>query len=177
MSRELERLVNSLVPFEYEASEICKSMVVHLDKVREGFDDLSVICARIHKRYKRVASKFDFEHFDKISELYLALNNTMLEWGNNFERQTQNFFENTRMMFDFSLSELEGLEELIRLRNGFSLEYKESKVALESKKEQLFEAQDFKKWELGDDVKCSTTDLINNKNVAKKYMLPTVSNL
>lgn len=112
MARELERMIAGVTPLELEASEICKEMLINMSKVREGFDQLGQICSSIHKRYKNVAEKFDFEHFTKISELYLSLNSTMTEWGNVYQKEADNYFENIRMMFDFSLSETEGLDQV-----------------------------------------------------------------
>lgn len=112
MSRELERLLNSLNPLETEASEICRDMIQNMQKVGDGFDQLALVCAKIHKKYEKVAEKFSFDHFGKISDLYLSLNNTMVRWGKNFTEESKNYFENIRMMFDFSLSEIEGLDQV-----------------------------------------------------------------
>ena len=61
------------------------------------------------------------------------------------------------------------------LRNGFSDEYKEKKINLESKKEVLYENQDFSKWDIDqDNLPVSKHHIINDKELAKKYMLTKV---
>ena len=115
MSRELEKLISQVTPLELEASEAFKELIDNMEKIRESFEKVGNVCARIHKKYKRIAEKFDFEHFTKISEFYLSLNNAYMKWGEVQKSETDNFFENQRMMFDFSLSEIEGLDEVNKI--------------------------------------------------------------
>lgn len=55
------------------------------------------------------------------------------------------------------------------------MEYKEKKVTLDTKKEALYQTQDLAKWDIDQDsLKISKHKLINDKNLAKKYMLSKV---
>jgi hypothetical protein len=64
---------------------------------------------------------------------------------------------------------------MVRVRNDFSLQYKEKKIALEAKKESLWKGGDLGKWKVNqDELKITMAQLSNDKNMAKKAMLPTV---
>lgn len=112
MSRELTRLLKNVRPLEEEAGEICKEMTQHYKHVQNCFERLGVVTASIHKAYKKVASKFDFDDFTKVSDFYLGLNNTFIEWSEIHKNSSNNFFKNIRMMFAFSNFEEQGMEEV-----------------------------------------------------------------
>jgi len=61
------------------------------------------------------------------------------------------------------------------VRNGYSHEYKEKKIALEAKKESLWNGKDLGKWKVDqDNLPVTKTQLSNDKTLAKKFMLPKV---
>jgi len=120
MSRELTRLLKNVRPLEEEAGEICKEMTQYYNSIQSCFERLGVVTASIHKAYKKVASKFDFDDFTKVSEFYLGLNNTFIEWGEIHKRNSNNFFKNIRMMFAFSNFEEQGMEE-VKFKPNFFL--------------------------------------------------------
>lgn len=63
----------------------------------------------------------------------------------------------------------------MKLRNGFSLQYKEKKLSLESRKETLWNGKDLAKWQVDQDhLNITMTQLANDKRLAKKHMLPKV---
>jgi hypothetical protein len=49
--------------------------------MNDNFLKLSVVTAQIQKAYEKVASKFDFDHFTKVADLYKDLNTTFVDWG------------------------------------------------------------------------------------------------
>jgi hypothetical protein len=112
MSREMSRLLADVRPLEQEAGEICKQMTTHYEEIQNSFQRLGAVTASIHKAYKKVASKFDFDDFTKVSDLYLSLNNTFIEWGEIHKTNSANYFKNIRMMFEFSSFEEKGMEEV-----------------------------------------------------------------
>jgi hypothetical protein len=62
------------------------------------------------------------------------------------------------------------------LRNGFSEEYKERKIELEKKKESLWKGGDLGKWKVDQkNLGVKLNQLSNDKNLAKKHMLPKVN--
>lgn len=112
MARELTRLLKNVRPLEEEAASVCKEMTGLYQSLDSCFEKLGVVTASIHKAYQKVASKFDFDDFTKVSDLYLSLNNTFVEWGNVHKSDTANFFKNIRMMFTFSNFEEQGMEKV-----------------------------------------------------------------
>lgn len=58
------------------------------------------------------------------------------------------------------------------------MQYKEKKMTLEAKKESLYPKMDLGEWKIDqDNLEISKQELINNKSLAKKYMLPKVSSV
>lgn len=115
MARELTRLIQNVRPLEEEAATICKEMTGLYESLNKCFEKLGVVTASIHKAYQKVASKFDFDDFTKVSDVYLSLNNTFVEWGKIHHSDSSNFFKNIRMMFTFSHHEEKGMESVYKL--------------------------------------------------------------
>jgi len=64
---------------------------------------------------------------------------------------------------------------MVKVRNDFSLQYKEKKIGLEAKKENLWKSGDLSKWKVDqDNLKITKAQLSNDKTLAKKAMLPIV---
>lgn len=67
--------------------------------------------------------------------------------------------------------------QLVMKRNQFAEIYKEEKVKLDNRKDQLFKSQDIKKWDLDTDkLSISRVDLMSSKILCKRYMLPKETN-
>lgn len=115
MARELTRLLKNVRPLEEEAANICKEMTGLYENLHSCFEKLGVVTASIHKAYQKVASKFDFDDFTRVSDLYLGLNNTFVEWGKIHKSDSSNFFKNIRMMFAFSNQEEQGMEKVKKI--------------------------------------------------------------
>jgi len=81
MAREITRLLKMVQPLEEQAADICKDVSLLLNKMNEKFSKLSIVTAQIQKSYEKVANKFDFDHFNKVSDLYKALNITFVNWA------------------------------------------------------------------------------------------------
>lgn len=190
MARELTRLLQMVKPLEEQAASICKDMSQLYNQMNDNFLKLSVVTAQIQKAYEKVASKFDFDHFTRVADLYKDLNTTFIDWGRVQKSTTTNWFKNIRMMFAFSSQEEAGMQsvrpltlktefvnfnKLVKLRNGFSEEYKERKIELEKKKEHLWKSGDLGKWKVDqDNLGVKLNQLSNDKKLAKKHMLPQV---
>ena len=112
MSRELTRLLSDVRPLEEEAAGICKDMTAQMDALHAGFEKLCDVTSSIQKTYKKVARKFSFDEFNKVSDLYVSLNTTFMEWSDLFKMNSNNFFKNIRMMFNFSNYEVQGMEKV-----------------------------------------------------------------
>lgn len=63
----------------------------------------------------------------------------------------------------------------MKVRNGFSLQYKEKKIELEARKEGLWGTKDLSKWRVDQgNMTISLEELSKDKKLAKKHMLPDV---
>ena len=112
MARELTRLLKMVKPLEEQAASICKDMSLLQNQMNENFNKLSVVTLQIHKAYDKVASKFDFDHFTRVADLYKDLNSTFVDWGKVQQSNTNNWFKNIRMMFAFSSQEEAGMQKV-----------------------------------------------------------------
>lgn len=112
MARELTKLLKTVKPLEEQASNICRDMSQLQNQMNENFVKLSVVTSEINKVYQAASSKFDFDHFSKIADIYKDLNTTFTDWGSVQRSSTTNWFQNIRMIFSFSSQEEEGLENV-----------------------------------------------------------------
>jgi len=112
MAREMEKLVSKVTPLEIEASKICKEVSTTYDKLVGALSRLSEVTGNIHLAYSKMASKFDFDHFTLIGDLYEELSSTFYKWRDSMEYDSQNFFENIRTMFNFSYLEESGIQNV-----------------------------------------------------------------
>jgi hypothetical protein len=112
MARELTKLLKTVKPLEEQASNICRDMSQLQNQMNENFVKLSTITSEINKVYQAASSRFDFDHFSKIADIYKDLNTTFIDWGAVQRSSTCNWFQNIRMIFSFSSQEEEGLENV-----------------------------------------------------------------
>lgn len=112
MARDLTGLLKEVKPLEEAAANLCKDISALYTQVNESFNQLACITGQIRDTYTRSASKFDFDHFTKVSNLYGGLLTTFNDWGKVQRSSSVNWFENIRMMFSFSTQEAQGLESV-----------------------------------------------------------------
>ena len=181
MSRELTKMNQALTPHLNLAIDASREVTFHMDKTAEAFNKLGSASAAIHKTYKSVADKFDFELLTQIETIYAEISKTFSSYSKIIQEERENFSANVENFFTFCSCEVEGLEEvasddqLLNLRNEFSLEYKEKRQLLDAKKEAIYPTMDLKKWEIDQDtLPIPKTQLIGDKATALKYMFPKV---
>lgn len=115
MSRELSRLLQKAQPLEEECAKICKEMNSHLKGVESCLSKLTEVTLELRDCYKHAATKFSFNDFEDMSEIYTSLHSTFTEWTDVCSKNNDNFFRNIRMLFTFSNYEEKGLEEVTLL--------------------------------------------------------------
>lgn len=179
MSRELTKMNQSLVPYIGQAIDLSREVVGQLDKTADSMNKLGLVCANIHKCFKSVGDKFDFESLSRIETIYAELHKTFTAYSKIVQDEKENFSTNVENFFAFSACEIEGIDEvgrphqLLTLRNEFSIEYKEKRQLLEAKKEAAHPLLDMKKWEVDQDsLPVPKTQLLADKQTALKYMFP-----
>lgn len=112
MSRELSRLLQKAQPLEEDCAKICKEMSHHLKQVDTCMEKLTGAIGTLKSTYAHAATKFDFDDFSDMSDIYETLYGTFNEWTDTWKNTTDNFFRNIRMLFTFSNFEEKGLEEV-----------------------------------------------------------------
>jgi len=106
MARDLTSLLKAVKPLEEQAEAICKDISLLLNSVNDSFSKLSLVTSQIQKTYEKYSGNFDFDQFNKVSELYKELNNTFIDWSRVQKSSTDNWFKNIRMIFAFSSQEI-----------------------------------------------------------------------
>jgi len=179
MSRELTKMNQSLLPHISQAIDLSREVAGQLDKTAEAMNKLGLVCASIHKCFKSVGDKFDFESLSRIEAIYAELNKTFTSYSKILLDERENFAANIEHFFTFSACEIEGIDEvrlpdqILALRNEFSIEYKEKRQLLEAKKEAAHPLLDMKKWEIDqDNLPIPKTQLLADKQTALKFMFP-----
>lgn len=112
MSRELTKMNQSLSPYISQALDLCKDVSFHMDKTADAINRLGMNCASIHKCYKAVADKFDFDSLSKIEGVYADLSKTLTSYSRIVNEERDNFSLNIENFFNFAVSEIEGIDEV-----------------------------------------------------------------
>ncbi len=114
--RKLARDVGALVVDSYyklsNAEGLCKDIEFHLGKASECYLELSKVCQFMGDKFEYVSAQNSFTDFHKLGESYHAMFNTFLRQSEILQEETRSFGRNIKQMFDFSLKELEGLEDV-----------------------------------------------------------------
>lgn len=112
--RKLSRDIGIFIVDTYEEFsrlvEICETIEVSLSKAAEAFGQLSKSCETISSKYNLVSEINKYTEFGKIAELYQSLSDTFQVQSNLLLKETASISKDIKMMFDFDLKEIEGLE-------------------------------------------------------------------
>lgn len=173
MSRELSKMNQTLGPLINEAIDLSREISGSMAEVAARTYKLGQVCANIHKSYKSVGDKFDFESLSKIDGIFSELSKTLTSYSKVLVEERDNFQANIESLFSFTACEIDGIDEILNLRNEFSIEYKEKRQVLDAKKEASFPLMDLRKWEVDqDNLTVPKTQLFQDKATALKYMFP-----
>lgn len=178
MARELTKMNQSLGPHLAQAIDAAREVTFHMEKTADAFNKLGSATASLHSTYKSVADKFDFEVLSRVESIYAEISRTFSSFSKITRDEKDNFNQNIENFFNYCTCEVEGMEDLLTLRNEFSIEYKEKRQLLDAKKETVYPTMDLKKWEIDqDNLPISKTQLISDKSTALRYMFPKVSKI
>lgn len=104
-----------LNPYVAQAIDFTKEINYHMEKTSEAMNKLGMVCASIHKCYKSVGDKFDFDCLSKIDCIYSDLSKTFTSYSRILLDEKENFTVNIENFFNFAACEIEGIDEV-----GFS---------------------------------------------------------
>lgn len=107
-------IVDTFSPFE-EAVSTCKQIEQHLEKLSECYSKLASQTEVIAAKFNLVSEMNSFDSFGKIGELYSSLAQTFFSQAIVTRDESFSFGNNIKLMFDFDLKEVEGLEEVVFL--------------------------------------------------------------
>lgn len=114
--RKLARDVGALVVDSYyklsNAEGLCKDIEFHLGKASECYLELSKVCQFMGDKFEYVNAQNSFTEFHKLAESYHAMFNAFHRQSEILQEEARSFGRHVKQMFDFSLKELEGLEDV-----------------------------------------------------------------
>jgi len=112
-SRIVAEIVDSNKKLEHEAAEICKEITHQTALISGSYQRLSQICTQIHENYNKRAKRFMPDTMSKTKDLYKILGKAFNTWSGIWQQDSDNYFKNIRMMFNFSSFEEEGLQTVL----------------------------------------------------------------
>lgn len=96
-----------------ESTETAKQIEFHLAKAAECFQSLSTRTRYIASKFNLVSELNNYEPFGRFAELYEATAEAFSVQGTLLLEESQSVSKDLRMMIDFDLKEIEGLEDVI----------------------------------------------------------------
>lgn len=84
-----------------------------MEKTSEAMSKLGMLCASIHKCYKSVGDKFDFDSLSKIESIYSEFSKTLTSYSKIMTDERDNFSTNVENFFNFAVCEMEGIDEVL----------------------------------------------------------------
>ena len=112
MSRELSKMNLAITPYLNQAIDAAKEVTFHMEKTADAFMKIGSAAASIHKSYKSVADKFDFELLTQIESIYAEASRTFSSYGKITLEEKDNFSSNVENFFSFCTNEVEGLDDV-----------------------------------------------------------------
>ena len=116
MSRELTKMNTSILPLLSQAIDISREISVYMERTSESMNRLGFVCASIHKCFKSVGDKFDFDSLSRIETVYSELNKTFTSYSKIITEEKDNFSTHIENFFSFSSSEIEGIDEVAQVK-------------------------------------------------------------
>lgn len=184
--RKLSRDIGIFIVDTYqqfvESVEVTKQIEHHLAKASEGFQKLSMHSEYIAAKFNLVSELNNYEPFGRFAEVYQGMADAFCVQSTILAEESASIATDLRMMFDFDLKEIEGLEDvaifnsqLMVKRNMFSNEYKEQKDGILKRKETAFLTKDLKKWDIDqENLPVPKLDLLQDKDLAMRFMFTKV---
>lgn len=94
------------------AENLSKDIEFHLGKAAECYQELASQTKFIGDRFDWLVRSNNFEPFKPLTETYKAMHENFKELSKIYHEETKSFSKNVKMMFDFSMKEFEGLEDV-----------------------------------------------------------------
>lgn len=135
-------------------------------------DDISQTVFQLSKYYEVLGAVYQELDIKNMFQIHKFMSDVLTWWGNTYVDQGKIMRENFAKFFNYHTHEGDPLRELIKKRFSIKESYVKAEIKLSDKKEKLFKAQDFKKWELNKDDLDKLSILKQNVEIAKQYMLP-----
>lgn len=91
---------------------LCKDIEFHLMKVSEYYQELSIQTQSITDKYNDIISSCSNPTFQPVHDMYKAMTDSFREQAKIVGEEVKSFSRNIKMMFDFGVKEVEGLEDV-----------------------------------------------------------------
>ena len=131
-----------------QAEQISRQIEANIKLVSDQLNELYLILKSLGMNFSVIGKDNKYEPATVLSKSYDAMAEAFKQHSLVTAEESETFGRNIKMLFDFSIKEVQGLEELAMKRNEFSDFYKSEKINLQVKKEGAYPSKDLKKWEI-----------------------------
>jgi len=112
VTKEIKASVGFLGVDEAEAVVVCKQIVETYENLKKLMATLSTICGKVSEEYSRLSKEVKFPSVSKLSQNYNCLKEVVIKQSQQIGHDGKIFQDNIQAMFDFSLRELEGIDQV-----------------------------------------------------------------
>ena len=122
-------------------------------------------------------NEYKYNNVETMKNNFIELKNIFDNWSNSYKKKYDFFNIEFKETINYMALELDEMNSLYKNYTQFKSEYEEFNIMINRKKENLFNSQNFDKWDIEPSMKKDINNLKLNKKLAFKYMLYKENNL
>ena len=143
-----------------------KSLVNEMQSVSARLREISMLWNELYK----VATMYNDN--DDVKKVFTLMSNYSKQWSECELRRSKLVKLEIKEYFSYVNKEFMTMKDMCVKAEGLKMNYYKESERLGNRKEELFRKGDFVKWELKEEDKRNTSQLMGNKRLAKEKMLP-----
>jgi hypothetical protein len=149
-----------------------KDLMIGLDETTSTMYAMGEVLASLFNTSLKYNNSVGVDKNELLTDMYITLNNTVVKWANNISVQIRLLHEHFVQFFKFAFHEISSFKDILRVRNLVCSEYFKTRGSLDARKEKLFVTGDLPHWGLPVNMDIDKSQLIANKELAQRLMLP-----
>jgi hypothetical protein len=143
-----------------------KLLVNEMQSVSARLHEISMLWNELYK----VATMYNDN--DDVKKTFTLMSNYSKQWSECELRRSELVKLDIKEYFSYVNKEFMTMKDMCVKAEGLKMNYYKESERLGNRKEELFRKGDFVKWELKEEDKRNTSQLMGNKRLAKEKMLP-----